>query len=334
MGHGFTSTDSAVFAGQRAWHGLGKVVVEAPTPMEALKMAGLDWEVEQWPLSAVNEGKARLPVTSHVCNIRSDNMTQLGVVGNGYRPIQNRELAEFAEALGSGGDNVLVESAASINEGRRVWFLLRGNSFMVKGFDDAVHPYLLLANGHDGGLAFHVRPTSIRVVCKNTLSMSMGEKLEMAVRFRHEGDMKAKLDEAKRVLGMFDRTTEVFREKVQYLSDKDVSRETLNEFFMQAYSEAYEQIPVNPTTAKQREAREQAFYTMYQWNRKFQIDSEKFGSSMWTALNAATDWMQHDDKVRGKDAATREQNRLKSQIFGAIEERTNAAARVAMALAG
>jgi phage/plasmid-like protein (TIGR03299 family) len=334
MAHGFTQTDGAVFTGKPAWHGLGKVVVEAPTPSEALKLAGLDWEVEQWPLSAVNEGTSRQPITSHVCNIRSDNKAQLGVVGVGYKPVQNRELAEFAEALANGGDNVLVESAASINEGRKVWFLLRGNSFKLKGFDDTVHPYLLLANGHDGGLSFNVRPTSIRVVCQNTLSMSLGQRSDMAVRFRHEGDVKAKLDEAKRILGMFDRTTEKFRDKVEYLSSKTIGREELQRFFVESYSQAYESIPVNPTNKKERDSRDDALSTIYKWGRIFERDSSKFGASMWTALNSATDWIQHEDKVRGKDQRARVENRVKSQIFGTIEDRTNAAAKVAMSLAG
>jgi phage/plasmid-like protein (TIGR03299 family) len=334
MAHGFTQTDGAVFTGKPAWHGLGKVVYEAPTPSEALKLAGLDWEVEQWPLSAVNEGQARMPITSHVCNIRSDTKEQLGVVGVGYSPVQNRELAQFAEALSTSGDNVAVESAASICGGRKVWFLLRGNSFLVKGFDDAVHPYLLLANGHDGGLAFHVRPTSIRVVCKNTLSMSLGARSDMAIRFRHEGNVQAKLDEARRVLGMFDRTTEKFREKVNFLSSKTVSREELQRFFVECYTQAFEPIPTAPTNKKEREARDDAMGTIYKWGRIFERDSSKFGASMWTALNSATDWIQHEDTVRGKDHRARLENRVKSQIFGTIEDRTNAAAKVAMSLAG
>ena len=59
MAHEITQHDNVVLHRTPAWHGLGIVVKDAPTPIEALKIAGLDWNVEQWPLSATN-GETRL----------------------------------------------------------------------------------------------------------------------------------------------------------------------------------------------------------------------------------------------------------------------------------
>jgi hypothetical protein len=51
-----TSTGRAgVFvAGKPAWHRLGRVIDRAATSAEAIRLAGLDWDVEQWPLVARN----------------------------------------------------------------------------------------------------------------------------------------------------------------------------------------------------------------------------------------------------------------------------------------
>ena len=35
---------------EKPWHGLGTVVAEAPGSKEALRLAGLDWEVSQHPI--------------------------------------------------------------------------------------------------------------------------------------------------------------------------------------------------------------------------------------------------------------------------------------------
>jgi len=35
---------------EKPWHGLGTIVMEAPTSEEALKLAGLDWNVVQEPI--------------------------------------------------------------------------------------------------------------------------------------------------------------------------------------------------------------------------------------------------------------------------------------------
>ena len=35
---------------EKPWHGLGKIVMEAPTSKDALRLAGLDWNVVQEPI--------------------------------------------------------------------------------------------------------------------------------------------------------------------------------------------------------------------------------------------------------------------------------------------
>ena len=47
MAHEITSTDGLVLHKEEAWHGLGTIVEDAPTPQEALQIAGLDWTVKQ-----------------------------------------------------------------------------------------------------------------------------------------------------------------------------------------------------------------------------------------------------------------------------------------------
>jgi len=43
LAHEITETDNLVLAGKPAWHGLGVVTENAPTPMDAIRLAGLDW---------------------------------------------------------------------------------------------------------------------------------------------------------------------------------------------------------------------------------------------------------------------------------------------------
>ena len=99
MGHEITNTDNVLLHKTRAWHGLGTVVASAPTPREGLKLAGIDWGVEQYPLVAKLPDGTEVEVDTHVINYRSDTNTPLGVVSSGYQPIQNGEMADFSEAL-------------------------------------------------------------------------------------------------------------------------------------------------------------------------------------------------------------------------------------------
>lgn len=52
---------------EKPWHGLGTIVMEAPTSAEALRLAGLDWMVVQEPVyTGYNE-----MVKGYKANVRS-----------------------------------------------------------------------------------------------------------------------------------------------------------------------------------------------------------------------------------------------------------------------
>jgi phage/plasmid-like protein (TIGR03299 family) len=213
MAHEIESHDKVLLHKNQAWHGLGIVVQDAPTPAKALKLAGLDWEVQQWPLSANNGEGKRIALDKQVLNVRTDISHPLGVVSPDYQPIQNRDLADFCQLLAEQSDEVKVESAGSIRNGGKVWFLLKGESFSVRKSDE-VSPYILVSNGHDGGTALRCTPTTIRVVCSNTLHMVIPRyergKLTRATPAgfvaNHLGDIKQKVEDAKAALGLYGKT--------------------------------------------------------------------------------------------------------------------------------
>ncbi len=60
-----TTGKAAVFVtGTPARHGLGKVIDSAATSAEAIRLAGLDWRVEQLPLTAFGAEGDRVGVAT------------------------------------------------------------------------------------------------------------------------------------------------------------------------------------------------------------------------------------------------------------------------------
>lgn len=41
------NVETMMYVREKPWHGLGTEVSEAPTSADALRLAGLDWEVQQ-----------------------------------------------------------------------------------------------------------------------------------------------------------------------------------------------------------------------------------------------------------------------------------------------
>src|SRR4051794_11004749 len=94
-----TTGQAAVFvAGTPAWHKLGVNVAEAQTSADAIKLARMDWTVEQWPLTA-RKGGVEVAVADRVANVRADTNAVLGVVSTGYRVFQNKDCFDFLDGI-------------------------------------------------------------------------------------------------------------------------------------------------------------------------------------------------------------------------------------------
>lgn len=194
MAHYF---ESGFFVRDEAWHGLGTVLREAPRDTrEALRLSGLDWQVELAPVFAgagmpvettwsqaierTGDGDGHLVACEDARAVvrtmhREDGDVAndvLAVVGDRYVPLQNTDAFRWFDPLLAERDCVL-EAAGSVKGGRHVWILARicSNFEQVgRNAQDIAAPYLLLSNSHDGTRAVTVTFTPIRVVCWNTLS--------------------------------------------------------------------------------------------------------------------------------------------------------------------
>ena len=68
------------------WHGLGRIVMEAPASREALELAGLDWQVESRNIYSGNGAV----ISGYRANVRSTDDAVLGVVSDRYRIVHRR----------------------------------------------------------------------------------------------------------------------------------------------------------------------------------------------------------------------------------------------------
>lgn len=327
MTHEIEQHDGVVLHAQPAWHGLGTVVADAPTPQEALRIARLDWSVEQWPLSATNGEGIKLAIPEQVMNVRADIRHPLGVVTTGYKPIQNAELAEFCQLLAEQGDTVKVESAGSIRNGAKVWFLLKGESFSVRKKDE-VSPYLLVSNGHDGGTALRCTPTTVRVVCSNTLHMVIPRKEGKKViapqpaKFiaNHLGAVADKIEDAKQALGLYGKAMEATRAMINEAAAKNVKTEDIQRFFLECYTRDFGAIAVNPKNAAEEKARQKSQVAFVKFEQRFNAEKSLAGATAWNCFNAYTGWSQND-RTFWKDPVKEGERRTASKLFGQDAER-------------
>src|SRR5215210_7436322 len=194
-------------SGPAAWGDVVRAVDPAATYSagEMVAAAGLDWRVEQHALEAVVEREyqsLRLAVPRHVANVRSDTRAVLGVVGEGYEPLQNPAAFAFCDAITGSGRAHWIGAGAT-RGGARVHALMRlDREIKIGGAEgEDVLPLLCFRNGHDGGLAVTVSVAPFRLACLNGMLLPLADA-QRTWKGRHTANVEAKLVDARRTLGI------------------------------------------------------------------------------------------------------------------------------------
>ena len=267
------------------WHELGTPVEEAPTSADALRLAGLDWEVVQKPIF-VEKFEASPEVPGWKANIRSSDNTVLGIVTDRYKIVQNKEAFDFTDSLIGNGD-VHYETAGSLRNGKTVWLLAQMPSVSILG--DQVDPYICFSNSHDGSGAIKVCMTPIRVVCNNTLNMA----LKSATRCwstRHIGDIASKMEEARETLSMANKYMTALSKEADHLANEKITEEQIAKILDEIF-------PINEEDSDRKKANKA------EAKNEIMIcylapDIAKFMGTKYGFLNAVSDWCGHASPKR------------------------------------
>jgi len=215
---------SMFYVGETPWHDLGTELDDPPSIEEAIKLAGLDWNVGLKQL-VTQDGQEIVP--AYATYRESDNKI-LGVVGKNYHVLQNSEAFKFFQPLIDSKD-VSLETAGSLKDGKRIWILASINSDpleIVK--NDIVKKYVLLSNSHDGTLAVRCGFTAIRVVCNNTLSFAHNDKAgSQLIRIRHSSKVTENLEQIRDIMSIADRQFHVASEYYKLLANNDINTQDL-----------------------------------------------------------------------------------------------------------
>jgi len=333
------------------WHGLGNAL-SAKQPIEVWKQqAGMDWEIQQTPVrfetqgnnNAIQENTAQDNKEKTVDDIlgtlksydgqkvlyRSDTLEPLSVVSKRYQVVQPGEILEFYKDLTQYAGYEL-ETAGVLKGGRKFWALAKtGQSATIKG-KDTVNGYLLLATSCDGTLATVATPTTVRVVCNNTLAIALQEPLRdgqsgfssTAIRVPHNTRFDGEL--IKKRLGVAVSHWDEFMYNMKQLVKRKVKDAEAQVFFRQVLCEdnnpgrhqigedsslqAYVSSKAGRAYLNEEQMlkKVQSIYDGH--GRGAELDAAK--GSAWGLLCSITEYVDHERRARNTD------NRLDSAWFG------------------
>lgn len=261
---------------EKPWHGLGKIIKEAPTSRDAIELAGLNWSVNSNPIYDVFGNE----IKGFKANTRSSDNSVLGVVTDKYKIVQNIDAFDFTDNLI--GEEMYYETAGSLRKGKTIWLLGKMPERYI--CEDKFDPYIVFTNTHDGTGAVKIAMTPIRVVCNNTLNMALGSA-KRSWSTKHMGNMEAKLSEARHTLELANDYLNNLAIEADKLANETMKEEdivyTLNEMF-----------PIDDDASDRQKQNIQ--------NAKDGImicmlrpDIAKFLNTKWGFINAVSDYVGH-----------------------------------------
>lgn len=302
--------NTMAYTGQQPWHKLGVQFDQEFTSAEAIAAARLDYPVTKEQLCRMRPdlGPRMIEPIEAWATINGHTQDVLGIVGDQYEVLQNREAFDFFDILlnESGGK---LQTAGAIGKGEKVWMLAKLPEVFYPLAGDAVEQFILGTTSHDGTMKTEVRFTPIRVVCQNTFNMAL-QGSRGVISIRHTTNMRQKLEMAAMVLLRYKEHFDVAGDQFAKLASVRVDDAWLDEYLDRMIGN-----PLNVADGRARTMMENRI-KLIEGRLAFGkgVDLPGVTGTAWWALNAMVEFADYDMKAKG--VADDPSKRTQSILFG------------------
>ncbi len=276
-----------MYYGKPPWHGLGTELNHAATAKEAIEAADLDYKIEIQPVYLKNN----VLIDNAKATVRIDTNKSLGIVSERYKIVQNVEAFNFFDNV-VGDGQAIYHVAGALGQGERIWILAKLPKNIVLAREDVVEKYLCLTNSHDGLSSLKVYFTPIRVVCQNTLIASMKDSRD-GISIRHMGNIRTKVNEAHRILGITIDYYNQFEQIAKKLVDVKLNVKKVETYYetLLFKDKKPDEISTNLINKKNR------LLYLFEYGKGNQLSEVRH--SAWAAYNAVTEMTDWEKNVKG-----------------------------------
>ena len=301
------AVQTMAYVGHTPWHQLGNQLPAKQSIEVWAQKAGMDWEIKDTPVRYMTEQVGALgsimTFDDQKVLYRSDTKAALSVVSGRYQVVQPKAVLEFYRDL-TEVSGFELETAGVLKEGKKFWALAKtGKETVLKG-NDVVKGYILLATSCDGTLATTATPTTIRVVCNNTLTIALNGA-SSAIKVPHSTSFDPQA--VKKQLGIAVSQWDSFMYRMKTLSERKVKSHEAMNYFLKVICNSDSH--VDPAQGLMNERALKAVQALYDGKGQ---GSELVSASgtAWGLLNSITQYTDHERRARSQEY------RLDSAWFG------------------
>ena len=267
----------------KPWHGIGTVVADCPNSEEALRLAGLNWKVNQKQVCTCDG----ITVPGYKANIRDYDQNILGIVSDRYQVVQNEEAFAFTDRLLDEG--VQYETAGSLQGGKRIFLLARlPQRSIIAG--DEILPYFVIMNSHDGGCSIKAAMTPVRVVCQNTLNLAF-RTAKRTWTAKHTSNILERIEDARTTLQLAEQYMGELGKGIDELARKKLTDKKAMEYMSEFF-------PVTEDMTTAQKKNNLALLNDMKARYFDAPDLQGLGKNGYRFVNAVSDFATHAEPIR------------------------------------
>ena len=301
-----------------AWHGLGQILPNIMTASEAIEAAGLNYEIEKRPIYTHDEnGEKSKQLGGFFATVRADTDTPLGIVGQNYAVVQNRDCFGFFDAIVGEGAAV-YETAGVLGNGERIFITAKLPDQIIVG-NDCIDNYLFLTTSHDGTAGIRAAFTPTRIVCANTLALALKDGKHM-VHIKHTTNASYLLDQAHTLMNITKKQIGGLEETFNAMRKVKVSDQLLQDLIFATF-QTTDGITIEEASTQLKGT--VANVVEYHFNHDTQATAETKGT-LYGFVNAVTGYFQNGKSWKSPE------KKLISTIDGNAAETNNRAFNIAL----
>jgi phage/plasmid-like protein (TIGR03299 family) len=294
-------TETSFTTREVPWLQVGTVIDEAQSAADAMRLAGLDWDVElRRDGFQTAGGNWRVDQTRRKV-VRTDTEEPLGTVSPTYEVLQYREAFDFMDQI-----DPRYVAAGSLKGGRQAWMVVQAPEHMqleTMAGEDPHDLYVVLRTSHDGTRAVEVNVLPLRGRCMNQMPLATfgfeawdGRQSIPRQRWsiRHTKNLSSKLEQAEHVLGGLDAYARSYNETAARLVEVELelgeSRKVLDDVLRKTYYR----------TQEARDKQVEKIMDVYE-----RSPHNGFAGTAWGLMNAVTEYYDHFRNQENRAAETR-----------------------------
>lgn len=173
------------------WDKVGQDVSALSDPVEIAQKAGIDWEVNKYPILKPNGSQCE----NIRLLIREDTGDDLTVCSKEWKPLSNVEFVKRGQQIASRVDGRLIRAGFKRKGGgskerlNLVWGLIQVGDRFMEEIDDLPEsmrfsPYITINNCHNYGFGLNINAFFVRLICSN----GMIQQDKVSKKFTHRAD--------------------------------------------------------------------------------------------------------------------------------------------------